>query len=124
VSLSTAQPSFTVSVPVHCPAVVLVGVLELVGSPPPPTCALFTKVPLALELTFTGKLNTLVPLAAIAVLLVQVMTLLEAVQAQFADCAPPNVTAPSAMLSPLGNTSTIVIVPLEAAPPLLVTVKV
>ncbi len=85
VSLSTAQPSFGVFDAVHCPAVVLVGALELVGSPPPPTWAVFSSVPLALEATLTRKLNTLVPpLAAIAVLLVQVITLLAAEQVQFA----------------------------------------
>jgi hypothetical protein len=84
---------------------------------------LFTRVPLALEDTFTAKPNTLVPLAAIAVLLVQVTTLLAAVHVQFAAFVPVSVTAPSTMLMPLGNTSTTVIVPLEAVFPLLLTVR-
>ncbi len=123
VSLSTAQPSLGVSAAVHCPAVVLVGALELVGSPPPPTCALFSRVPLALEATLTGKLKTLVPLAAIAVLLVQVITLLAAVQLQLPPLVPPVVTAPFVIVNPVGRTSTIVIVPLLATFPELVTVN-
>ena len=117
-----AQPSGGVP-PVQVLTVVLVGAFGLVGSLPPPTCALFTRVPLALEDTFTAKPNTLVPLAAIAVPLVQVTTLLAAVHVQFAAFVPVSVTAPSVMLMPLGNTSTTVIVPLEAVFPLLLTVR-
>jgi hypothetical protein len=122
VSVSRAQPSGVPSA-VHADTLVLVGALELVGSLPPPTLALLIWLPLAVDDTSTVKPNTLVPLAAIAVLLVQVTTLLAAVQLQSAEFAPLNVTAPSTMLMPLGNTSTTVIVPLEAVFPLLLTVR-
>ncbi len=82
-------------------------------------------VPLAFAATLTVKPNTLEPLvAAMAVELVQVMTLLDAEQLQSAEFVPLNVTVPLAMLMPVGNTSTTVIVPVVAAPPVLLTVKV
>lgn len=83
-SLSSAHPS-GVPVAVHKAVVVPSGAVELVGSPPPPTLALLTKVPLADVETFTGKLKMLVPAGSMAVGLVQVITLLVAEQAQFAD---------------------------------------
>ena len=75
----------------------------MVGSPPPPTWALFSKGPVALLATATWNPNTLVAFPpAIAVLLVQVTTLLAAVQVQFAAFVPTSVTAPSVMLNPVG----------------------
>jgi len=84
---------------------------------------LFNKVPLAVASTSTGKLKTLVPLAAIAVTLVQVITFDAALQVQFAPFAPPSVTEPLAMLRPVGSTSTIVIVPELAVFPVFETVS-
>ena len=84
-----------------------------------------TTVPLALRLTLTGKLKTLVPVVAtIAVLLVQVMTLLVELQLQFAALVPPSVWPPSVTVRPVGRTSTMVSVPLVSAVPVLLTVKV
>jgi hypothetical protein len=86
---------------------------------------LFNNGPVADVATVTAeKLKTLVPPAAIAVPLVQVITFAAAVQVQFAACAPPSVSAPSAILKPVGRTSTTVIVPAEAAFPVLDTVIV
>ncbi len=70
------------------------------------------------------KENTLLLEALIAVELVQVMTLVAAVQVQSALFAPPSATAPLAMVKPVGNTSTTVIVPEEAVLPVLLTVRV
>jgi hypothetical protein len=83
-----------------------------------------TSEPVAPELILTGKAKTLVPLLAIAALLVQVITLLVAVQLQSAACAPVSVTAPFGTVIPVGRTSTTVIVPLVATTPVLVTVNV
>jgi len=80
-------------------------------------------VPLAVASTSTGKLNTLDPAAAIAVELVQVITFDAALHVQFAPFAPPSVTAPFAMLRPVGRTSTIVIVPELAVLPVFETVN-
>ena len=88
------------------------------------TCALLTNVPLALADMFAVKLNVLVPLvAAMPVLLVQVMTLEDALQLQSAAFAPLKAREPSATLMPLGRTSTIVMVALEAVFPVLETVS-
>jgi len=95
----------------------------LVGSLPPPTCALFNMVPEVVASTLTGKLNTLVPAAAIAVELVQVITFDAALHVQFAPFAPPSVTAPLAIDNPVGRTSTIVIVPALAVFPVFETVN-
>jgi len=95
----------------------------LVGSLPPPTCALFNIVPLAVTSTDTGKLNTLKPAPAITVELVQVITFDAALHVQFAPFAPPKVTAPFAMVRPVGSTSTNVIVPELAVLPVLATVN-
>jgi len=101
-------------------------------SPPPETLAelVILLVPTAVpKLTLTAKLKTLVPDAAIAVELVQVMTWGEAaleLQVQLAAFVPPIVTLPAVPLftvNPLGRVSLTVIVPLEAKPPLFVTVK-
>jgi hypothetical protein len=101
-------------------------------SPPPETLAELvtllvpTTVP---NPTLTAKLNTLVTDEAIAVELVQVMTCGDAaleLQLQLAALVPPTVTEPAVPLltvNPLGRVSLTVIVPLEAKPPLLVTVK-
>jgi len=77
----------------------------------------------ALEATLTLKVKTLEPLAAIAVELVQVMTLEVELQLQLAELVPPKVKAPSATLKPVGKVSTTVIVP-EVAALALETVKV
>ena len=123
VSLSTAHPGVGAAAPLHAPAVVEVGVLVR-GSPPPPASALLVRVPVALALIFTVKPKTLVPVvAAIAVVLVHVSTLLAAVQLQFAASVPLSVTAPLAMVIPLGNTSTTVIVPVVGTLPVLLTVR-
>jgi len=84
---------------------------------------LFNKVPLAVASTSTGKLNTLVPLAAIAVTLVHVITFDAALHVQFAPFAPPSVRAPLAIVRPAGRTSTIVIVPELAVFPVFETVN-
>ena len=74
--------------------------------------------------TLTVRPKALVPLLAICVLLVQVMTLLAAVHVQLPDCAPDKATAPLGIVLPVGSTSTTVIVPLVELFPLLVTVSV
>jgi len=84
---------------------------------------LFNRVPLAVRSTDTGKLNALVPLAAIAVELVHVITFDAALHVQFAALAPPKVTTPFAMVRPAGRTSTIVIVPELAVFPVFATVN-
>ena len=99
---------------------------EVFVSPPPLTFAVLVTlfVPTAVpNPTLTAKLNTLLPLAAIAVELVQVMTLEAALQLQLAELVPPRVTAPFATVIPVGNVSVTVIVPLLAVPPVLLTVK-
>ena len=78
----------------------------------------------ALEATLTLKVKTLEPLAAIAVELVQVMTLLAALQLQLAELVPPKVKAPLATLKPVGKVSETVIVPELEPAPILLTVKV
>src|SRR5882757_4261730 len=70
---SIAQPSVGASVPVQAPAVAAVGAVGLVGSPPPPTCARLVSVPVVPALMLGVKVKTLVPAAAIAVALVQLM---------------------------------------------------
>lgn len=123
VSESTAQPTEGRSVPLQALAVVEVGTSR--GPPPPPTRALLVKIPLASALTLVVKLNTLVPLsAAITDELVQVITLLDAVQLQLAACVPLKVRAPLLTANPVGKTSTNVMVPLVATAPVLLTVKV
>jgi len=73
----------------------------------------------------TVKLNTLVPpLPAIAVEFAQVIALLAALHVQLAPLVSPVVIAPLVTLKPVGKTSTIVTVPLEAMLPLFVTVSV
>ena len=61
--------------------------------------------------------------AAIAVLLVQVITSLAAVQLQSLASVPPRVRAPLVTLIPAGNTSTTVIVPLVVVLPSLDTLN-
>src|SRR5262245_17439715 len=119
-----AQPSVGASVAVQAPAVAAVGAPELVGSLPPPTCALLVSVPVVPALMLDINVKVLVPAAAIAVPLVQVIFCPAAVQLQFAACAPPSVTLPAAIVMPAGSTSTTVIVPLLEILPLLVTVRV
>src|SRR6185295_6172750 len=119
---SIAQPSVGVSVAVQAPAVAAVGAVGFVGSPPPPTWARFVSVPVVPALMLGVKVNTLVPAAAIAVALVQVMFWPAALQVQFAACAPPNVTAPAVIVIPAGRTLTMVIVPALATLPVLLTV--
>ena len=106
--------------------------LEESPSPPPETLAelVMLLVPTAVpKPTLTAKLKTLVPETAIAVELVQVITCGAAafeLQLQLAALAPPTVTLPAAPLltvNPVGKVSVRVIVPLEAKPPLFVTVK-
>ena len=99
---------------------------EVFVSPPPLTFAVLVTlfVPTAVpNPTLTAKLNTLLPLAAIAVELVQVMTLEAALQLQLAELVPPKVTAPFVTVIPVGNVSVTVIVPLLEVPPVLLTVK-
>ena len=92
VSVSTTQPLVGASTPVQAPAVDGVGVGSS-GSPPPPTCALLvTLLPATRPTpTLTVKLNALLPAAAITVELVQVIACPDALQLQFAPCAPPGV---------------------------------
>ncbi len=59
--------------------------------------------------------NVLLPPAAITAELVQVSTLLAALQFQSLPCGPPTATGPSATLSCAGNTSTTVTNPLLGA---------
>jgi hypothetical protein len=97
--------------------------LLAVASPPPETLALLVTLAAAFEATLTLKLKTLEPLVAIAVELVQVITLLAAVQLQLAAFVPLKVTAPSAILKPVGKVSVTVIVPVVADVPLLPIVR-
>jgi len=109
---------------------VVVSVLPLlplfaVASLPPETFAVFEMLSVptgALVPTLTLKVKTLEPLVAMAVELVQVITLLAALQLQFAEFAPPSVNAPLATVKPVGNVSVTVIVPDVAAVPLFPTV--
>lgn len=104
----------------------VVVLLPVFCSPPPETLALLVTlfVPTAVpKPTLTLKLKTLVSDAAIAVELVQVITLLAALQLQFAAFAPPKVTAPFGTVKPLGKVSVTVIAALVAEPPALVTVN-
>lgn len=96
--------------------------LLAVGSFPPETETLLVTLAAAFEATLTVNPKTLVPLTAIAVELVQVMTLLAALQVQFAAFAPLKVTAPFVTLKPVGKVSVTVIVPEVAAVPPLETV--
>ena len=121
---SIAQPSVGASVAVQAPAVAAVGAAGLVGSPPPPTWARLVSVPVVPAPMFGVKVNTELPAAAIAVALVQVIVWPAAVQLQSAACAPPRVTAPAAMVMPVGSTSTTAMIPLLATLPLLATVNV
>ena len=75
VSLSIAQPLVGWSVAVQ-PATVSDGVADSCGSPPPPTCALLITVLPAVRpaSTPTCTLKALLPPAAIAVELVQVIS--------------------------------------------------
>jgi hypothetical protein len=98
--------------------------LLIVASFPPETDTVFVTLAAAFEATLTVKLKTLEPLVAIAVELVQVITLLAAVQLQLAAFVPLKVTAPSAILKPVGKVSVRVIVPLVEAVPLFPTVNV
>lgn len=98
--------------------------LLTVGSFPPETVAvLVTPVP-ALAPTETLKLKVLEPLTAMAVELVQVMTLLAAIQVQFAAFAPLKVFVPFETVKPVGKLSVMVIVPEVATVPIFWTVKV
>ena len=79
--------------------------------------------------TLTGKLKTLVPLAAMAVELVQVVTCGVAafeLHVQLTAFVPPGVTAPAAPLltvKPVGKVSLTVIVPDVEELPAFVTVN-
>jgi hypothetical protein len=105
---------------------------EVLLSPPPLMFAVLVTlfVPTAVpNPTLTAKLKTLLTPAAMAVELVQVTVCgdeaLE-VQVQFAAFAPPSVIPPAdppLTVIPVGNVSVIVIVPLLAAAPVLLTVK-
>ena len=98
--------------------------LFAVASFPPETLTLFVTDDAAFEATLTLKLKTLFPLVAIAVELVQVMTLLAALQLQLAEFVPPKVKAPLATVKPVGKVSVTVTVPDVAAVPELLIVKV
>lgn len=99
--------------------------LLAVASFPPETLIAFVKlfVPTgAFDPTLTLKVKTLLPLVAIAVELVQVMTLLAAVQLQLAEFVPPKVKVPLETVNPVGKVSLTVMVPEVAAVPLFPTV--
>lgn len=99
--------------------------LLAVASLPPETVAVFEilLVPTAVPVpTLTLNVKTLEPLVAIAVELVQVITLLAALQLQSVEFVPPKVKAPLATVNPVGKVSLTVIVPEFAAVPLLPTV--
>jgi hypothetical protein len=123
VSLSTAQPFVGVLVPVHAEVVAKFGRGDS-KSPPPPTCALLSKLPVAPESTFTVKLNVLVPPARIDVELTQTSTLETAEQDHCNASTPPNeMDAASAILIPTGKTSTTPMFALVATLPELLTVS-
>ncbi len=87
------------------------------ASPPPDTATLLTTGVPAPGATLTPKLNTLLPLAAMTVVLEQVMTCGDAAfeeHVQLAAFVPPGVTVPVApplTLKPAGRVSVKVIVP-------------
>ena len=100
--------------------------------PPPETEAelVMLLVPIGVFVpTLTAKLKILVPLAVIAVELVQVIVcgfVAFELQVQFAPLVPPAVTLPEPpplTVNPVGKVSVTVIAPLEAVPPALVTVN-
>jgi hypothetical protein len=99
--------------------------LFAVASFPPETATLFVTDDAALLATLTVKVKTLVPLIAMAVVLVQVITCPTALQVQFAPFVPPGVMLPAVTLNPVGRVSVTVTVPeVATVPGLLETVKV
>ena len=104
--------------------------LFAVASLPPLTVTLLVTDAAALAKTLTVRVKILVPLVAIAVELVQVITCGVAafeLHVQLTPFVPPVATVPTAPLlteSPVGKVSVTVIVPEVAAVPLLETVNV
>ncbi len=120
-SMSIAQPGATL-LSIQAPVLPGVGT-GLSGSPPPPTRPrLMMALPEGAS-TIAVKLNTLAPPAGITTGLVQVSTSLAALQLQSPPCGPASGTAPSAMESWAGNTSTTVIVPVVGTSDWLPTVS-
>ncbi len=76
--------------------------------------------------TLTVTLNTLLPAAAMAVELVQVITLPPAapLQLQLAALVPPKEMVPEGIVKPVGNLSTTVIKPVVGEAPTLLAVRV
>src|SRR4051812_31171903 len=94
------------------------------ASPPPLIATGLVTLLGASGATATMNPNVLLLLAAIAVVLVQVMTFEAAVQVHEAEFAPVVATAPFGTVKPSGKVSVTVIVPLLATGPALLTVKV